>query len=108
MHVTSQQGSSNIFVEICLPFEISKSLKTFETSTKQYLISNECFYMVIPREHLFLKSYGISHSHEGHNPPFWGYCMSVLVKDSGQFKQREKRLLKVVTVKLPLYKQLQY
>jgi hypothetical protein len=30
------------------------------------------------------------------------------VKDSRQFKQREKRLLKVVTVNLPLYKQLQY
>jgi hypothetical protein len=30
------------------------------------------------------------------------------VKDSRQFKQREKRLLKVVTANLPLYKQLQY
>ena len=34
--------------------------------------------------------------------------LSALVKDSRQFKQREKRLLKVVTVNLPLYKQLQY
>jgi hypothetical protein len=47
---------------------------------------------------------------EGQNPPFLGYClpMVALVKDSGQFKQREKRLLKVVTVNLLLYKQLQY
>jgi hypothetical protein len=30
------------------------------------------------------------------------------MKDSRQFKQREKRLLKVVTVHLPLYKQLLY
>jgi hypothetical protein len=35
--------------------------------------------------------------------PFGGY-----VKDSRQFKQREKRLLKVVIVNLLLYKQLQY
>jgi hypothetical protein len=34
--------------------------------------------------------------------------LSALVKDSRQFKQREKRLLKVVTVNLPLHKQLQY
>ena len=34
--------------------------------------------------------------------------LSALVKDSRQFKQREKRLLKVVTVNLPLYKQLYY
>jgi hypothetical protein len=41
--------------------------------------------------------------------------LSALVKDSRQFKQREKRLLKVVTVNLllykfiaPRYKQLQY
>jgi hypothetical protein len=32
--------------------------------------------------------------------------VSALVKGSKQFKQREKRLLKVVTVNLPLYKQL--
>jgi hypothetical protein len=44
----------------------------------------------------------ISLSHEGQNPPFLGHCMSSLVKDSRQFKQREKRLLKVVTVNLPL------
>jgi hypothetical protein len=30
--------------------------------------------------------------------------LSALVTDSRQFKQREKRLLKVVTVNLPLYK----
>ena len=34
--------------------------------------------------------------------------LSALVKDCRQFKQREKRLLKVVTVNLPLYKQQQY
>ena len=40
---------------------------------------------------------------------FWCRLLSALVKDSRQFKQREKRLLlKVVTVNLPLYKQLQY
>ena len=33
-------------------------------------------------------------------------ALSALVKDSRQFKQREKELLKVVTVNLPLYKQL--
>jgi hypothetical protein len=44
-------------------------------------------------------------SHEGQNPPFLGCCLQA-VKDSRQFKQREKRLLKVVTVNLPLYKQL--
>jgi hypothetical protein len=33
-------------------------------------------------------------------------ALSALVKDSRQFKQREKRLLKVVIVNLPLYKQL--
>ena len=54
---TSQQGSSNIFIQtttdyfafktiLCLPFEISRSLKTFKTSTNQYLVSNEYFYMV--------------------------------------------------------------
>jgi hypothetical protein len=32
--------------------------------------------------------------------------LSALVKYSRQFKQREKRLLKVETVNLPLYKQL--
>jgi hypothetical protein len=44
-----------------------------------------------------------------------GYIISIifgvqsdLVKDSRQFKQREKRLLRVVTVNLPLYKQQQY
>ena len=31
--------------------------------------------------------------------------LSALVKDSRQFKQRENRRLKVVTVNLPLYKQ---
>jgi hypothetical protein len=31
-----------------LPFEISRSLKTFKTSTNQYLVSNEYFYMVNP------------------------------------------------------------
>ena len=34
--------------------------------------------------------------------------LSALVKDSRQFKQRENRFLKVVTVNLPLYKQLEY
>jgi hypothetical protein len=34
--------------------------------------------------------------------------LSALVKYSRQFKQREKRLLKVVTVNLLLYKQLQH
>ena len=50
----------------------------------------------------------ISLSHEDQNPPFLGYCMYMLalVKDSRPFKQREKRLLKVVAVNLPLYKQL--
>ena len=33
---------------LCLPFEISRSLKTFKTSTNQYLVSNEYFYMVNP------------------------------------------------------------
>ena len=33
-------------------------------------------------------------------------ALSALVKDSRQFKQREERLLKVVTVNLLLYKQL--
>jgi hypothetical protein len=33
-------------------------------------------------------------------------ALSALVKDSRQFKQCEKRLLKVVIVVLPLYKQL--
>jgi hypothetical protein len=32
--------------------------------------------------------------------------MREFVQDSRQFKQREKRLLNVVTVNLPLYKQL--
>jgi hypothetical protein len=49
----------------------------------------------------------ISISHEGQNPPLLG-ALSALVKDSRQFKQREKRLLKVVTVNLQLYKQLEY
>jgi hypothetical protein len=59
LHVTSQQGSGNIFIYtttnhfalktiLCLPFEISRSLKTFKTSTNQYLVSNEYFYMVNP------------------------------------------------------------
>ena len=42
----------------------------------------------------------ISLSHEGISA-HWG--ISALVKDSRQFKQREKRLLRVVTVNLPLY-----
>ena len=33
---------------LCLPFEISRSLKTFKTSINQYLVSNEYFYMVNP------------------------------------------------------------
>ena len=36
---------------------------------------------------------------------FWG-ILSALVKDSRQFKQRDKRLSKLVTVNLPIYKQL--
>ena len=32
-----------------MPLEISRSLKTFKTSTNQYLVSNEYFYMVNPR-----------------------------------------------------------
>jgi hypothetical protein len=35
---------------------------------------------------------------------FW--ALSALVKDFRQFKQREELLLKVVTVNLPLYKQI--
>jgi hypothetical protein len=31
-----------------MPFEISRSLKTFETSSNQYLISSGYFYMVKP------------------------------------------------------------
>ena len=31
-----------------MPLEISRSLETFKTSTKQYLVSNEYFYMVNP------------------------------------------------------------
>ena len=31
-----------------MPLEISRSLDTFETSTNQYLVSNEYFYMVNP------------------------------------------------------------
>jgi hypothetical protein len=37
---------------------------------------------------------------------FWG-ILSALVKDSRQFKKREKQLV-TVTVNLPLYKQLQH
>ena len=33
---------------LCLPFEISRSLKTFKTSTNHYLVSNEYIYMVNP------------------------------------------------------------
>ena len=55
MHVTSR----NIFIQtttnhfalktiLCLPFEISRVLETFKTSTNQYLVSNEYFYMVNP------------------------------------------------------------
>ena len=36
---------------------------------------------------------------------FWG-ILSALVKDSRQFKRRDKRLSKLVTVNLPIYKQL--
>jgi hypothetical protein len=38
---------SKLYVR-CLPFEISRSLKTFKTSTNQYLVSNEYFYVVNP------------------------------------------------------------
>ena len=31
-----------------MPLEISRALKTFKTSTNQYLVSNEYFYMVNP------------------------------------------------------------
>ena len=31
-----------------MPLEISRSLETFKTSTNQYLVSNEHFYMVNP------------------------------------------------------------
>ena len=31
-----------------MPLEISRSLETFKTSTNQYLVSNEYFYMVNP------------------------------------------------------------
>ena len=59
MHVTSQQGSRNIFMQtttnnfalkiiLCMPLEISRSLETFKTSTNQYLVCNEYFYMVNP------------------------------------------------------------
>ena len=59
MHVTSQQGSRNISIStttnhfalkitLCIPLEISRSLKTFKTSTNQYLVSNEYFSMVNP------------------------------------------------------------
>ena len=55
MHVTSR----NIFIQtttnhfalktiLCLPFEISRVLDPFKTSTNQYLVSNEYFYMVNP------------------------------------------------------------
>ena len=58
-YVMSLQGSSNIFIKtntnnfalktiLCLLFEISRSLKTFKTSTSQYLVSNEHFYMINP------------------------------------------------------------
>jgi hypothetical protein len=39
------------------------------------------------------------YSHERQNPPFLG-VLSALVKDSRQFKQREKRLLNVVNLRL--------
>ena len=59
MHVTSQQGSRNIFIYtttnhfalkiiLCVPLEISKSLETFKMYTNQYLVSNEYFYIVNP------------------------------------------------------------
>jgi hypothetical protein len=59
MHVTSQQGSRNIFIKtntnhfalkiiFCMPLEISISLETFKTSTNQYLVSDEYFYTVNP------------------------------------------------------------
>ena len=60
MHVTttgrghaiflSRQPTNHFALEtiLCLPFEISRSLKTFKTSTNQYLVSNEYFYMVNP------------------------------------------------------------
>jgi transcriptional regulator of met regulon len=54
-----QQVSRNIFILkttnhfalktiLCLPFERSRLLKTFKTSTNQYLVSNYHFYMVNP------------------------------------------------------------
>jgi hypothetical protein len=60
IHVTSQQGRArNTFILtttdhfalkiiLRIPLEISTSLKTFKTSTNQYLVSNEYFYMVNP------------------------------------------------------------
>jgi hypothetical protein len=33
---------------VCIPLEISRSLKTFKTSTNEYLVSKEYFYMVNP------------------------------------------------------------
>jgi hypothetical protein len=41
-----------------------------------------------------------------HTHTYMHMVASALVIASRQFKQREKRLLKVVTVNLPLYKQL--
>ena len=38
-----------------------------------------------------------------HEVRHFGGILSALVKDARQFKQREKRLLKVVTVNVPLY-----
>jgi hypothetical protein len=52
-------------------------------------------------------------THSSYNWPFSGRpksanfrVLSALVKDPRQFKQREKRLLKVGIANLPLYKQL--
>jgi hypothetical protein len=52
-------------------------------------------------------SRSISLSHEGQKYAIFA-VLSALVKDARQFKKREKCHLKVVTVNLPLYKQLQY
>jgi hypothetical protein len=43
MHVTSQQGSRNIFIYTTTNHF---ALKTFKTTTNQHLVSNEYFYMV--------------------------------------------------------------
>jgi hypothetical protein len=36
---------------LCLPFEISRSLKTFKTSTNQYLVSNECLIPIVDQNY---------------------------------------------------------